>query len=139
MRLFQAALDTCLGSPFFASLSVHGLHFTVYAPSRKGSFEPNLKVFRTTDRVLSGRSHRNLPPFLPFLKILRIQCHKRSLAKEIGLKETLVKGSVLGQRLCRTKLAHRVPKFLPKHALILQPLLFNFSLKRKENPQESKG
>ena len=33
MRLFQAALDTCLDSPFFASLSVHGLHFTVYAPS----------------------------------------------------------------------------------------------------------
>ena len=36
MRLFQAALDTCLDSPFFASLSVHGLHFTVYTPS-KGS------------------------------------------------------------------------------------------------------
>ena len=34
MRLFQAALDTCLDSPFFESLSVHGLHFTVYAPSR---------------------------------------------------------------------------------------------------------
>ena len=33
MRTFQAALDTCLDSPFFASLSVHGLHFTVYAPS----------------------------------------------------------------------------------------------------------
>ena len=33
MRLFQAPLDTCLGSPFFASLSVHGLHFTVYAAS----------------------------------------------------------------------------------------------------------
>ena len=33
MRLFQAALDTCLDSPCFASLSVHGLHFTVYAPS----------------------------------------------------------------------------------------------------------
>ena len=30
MRLFQAPLDTCLGSPFFASLSVHGLHLTVY-------------------------------------------------------------------------------------------------------------
>ena len=29
MRLFQAALHT----PFFASLSVHGLHFTVYVPS----------------------------------------------------------------------------------------------------------
>ena len=27
---FQAALDTCLDNPFFASLSVHGLHFTVY-------------------------------------------------------------------------------------------------------------
>ena len=33
MRLFQAALDTCLDSLFFASLSVHGLHFTVYEPS----------------------------------------------------------------------------------------------------------
>ena len=33
MRLFQAPLDTCLDSPFFASLSVHGLHFTIYAPS----------------------------------------------------------------------------------------------------------
>ena len=33
MRPFQAALDTCLDSPFFASLSVHGLHFTVYTPS----------------------------------------------------------------------------------------------------------
>ena len=35
MRLFQAALDTCLDSPLFASLSVHGLHFTVYAPPRR--------------------------------------------------------------------------------------------------------
>ena len=34
MLLFQAPLDTCLDSPFFASLSVHGLHFTVYALSR---------------------------------------------------------------------------------------------------------
>ena len=33
MRLFWAALDTCLDSLFLASLSVHGLHFTVYAPS----------------------------------------------------------------------------------------------------------
>ena len=33
MHLFQAPLGTCLDSPFFASLSVHGLHFTVYAPS----------------------------------------------------------------------------------------------------------
>ena len=34
MRLFQAPLDTCLDSPLLASVSVHGLHFTVYAPSK---------------------------------------------------------------------------------------------------------
>ena len=34
MRLFQSALDTSsLDSPFFATLSVHGLHFTVCVPS----------------------------------------------------------------------------------------------------------
>ena len=37
MRLFQAALDTPLDSPFSATLSVHGLHFTVYALSTHGS------------------------------------------------------------------------------------------------------
>ena len=35
---FQAPLDTCLDSPCFASLSVHGLHFTVYAPSKNPLF-----------------------------------------------------------------------------------------------------
>ena len=30
MRLFQGALDTPLDSPFSATLSVHGLHFTVF-------------------------------------------------------------------------------------------------------------
>ena len=35
MHLFKAALDTPLDSPFFASFSVHGLHFTVCAPSIK--------------------------------------------------------------------------------------------------------
>ena len=35
MRLFQAPLNTCLGSPFFASLSIRGLHFMVYAASIK--------------------------------------------------------------------------------------------------------
>ena len=38
MRLLQAALDTCLDSPFSATLSVHGLHFTVYAPSNPCSW-----------------------------------------------------------------------------------------------------
>ena len=33
MRLFQAVLDTPLDSPFSATLSVHGLHFTVCTPS----------------------------------------------------------------------------------------------------------
>ena len=33
VRLFRAPLNTYLGSPFFASLAVHGLHFTVYAAS----------------------------------------------------------------------------------------------------------
>ena len=37
-RLFQPPVDTCFGSPFFASLSVHGLHFTAYDVSRKASW-----------------------------------------------------------------------------------------------------
>ena len=35
MRLFQAALDTPLDSPFSATLSVHSLHFTLGTPSKK--------------------------------------------------------------------------------------------------------
>ena len=42
MRLFQAALDTPLDSPFSATLSVHGLHFTVCAPSSLGHFPGSL-------------------------------------------------------------------------------------------------
>ena len=33
MHLFQGALDTPLDSPLSATLSIHGLHFTVCAPS----------------------------------------------------------------------------------------------------------
>ena len=36
MRLFPAALDTPLDSPFSTTLSVHGLHFMLYAPSIRG-------------------------------------------------------------------------------------------------------
>ena len=43
MRLFPAALDTPLDSPFSSTLSVHGLHFTVYAPSSSDSIA---KLFR---------------------------------------------------------------------------------------------
>ena len=32
-EVLPRGLNVCLDSPFFASLSVHGLHFTVYAPS----------------------------------------------------------------------------------------------------------
>ena len=37
---FQAPLDTCFDSPLFASLSIHGLHFTVYAPSNRQQTNP---------------------------------------------------------------------------------------------------
>ena len=47
MRLFPAPLDTCLDSPFFASLSVHDLHFTVYAPSIIGFFLAQTIFFAT--------------------------------------------------------------------------------------------
>ena len=45
MRLFQAALDTPLDTPFSATLSVHGLHFTVCAPSKcdRGIVTPILR------------------------------------------------------------------------------------------------
>ena len=52
MRLFQATLDTCLDSPFFASLSVHGLHFTVYAPSILGG--PAVCPLRVAQRDRGG-------------------------------------------------------------------------------------
>ena len=39
MRLFQAPLDSCLGSPFVASLSVHGLHLMVYASKDNGRWK----------------------------------------------------------------------------------------------------
>ena len=48
MRLFQVPLNTCLANPFFASLSVHGLHYTAYAASS------------TVERALQNRSCR--PP-----------------------------------------------------------------------------
>ena len=61
MHPFQAALDTCLDSPFFASLSVHGLHFTVYAPSTNSLTKVLTKMhtgvymrLRTPPRVLTG-------------------------------------------------------------------------------------
>ena len=50
MRLFQAALDTCLDSPFLASLSIHGLHFTVYAPSSFVRYRQDRRTKKTAKR-----------------------------------------------------------------------------------------
>ena len=47
VRLFQAALDTPLDSPFSATLSVHGLHFTVFR-------ERQVVVFVADDLRFSG-------------------------------------------------------------------------------------
>ena len=50
MRLFQAALDTPLDSSFFATLSVHGLHFTVCAPSiKEAAKEPQGKTIEVKE------------------------------------------------------------------------------------------
>ena len=54
MRLFPAAPDTPLDSPFSATLSVHGLHFTVYAPSNLWElpiFDPSLR-FANIGRIV---------------------------------------------------------------------------------------
>ena len=51
MRLFQAALDTPRDSPFSATLSVHGLHFTVYTLS---SFGPNFDANPRRLKVAEG-------------------------------------------------------------------------------------
>ena len=45
MRLFQAALDTPLDSPFSATLSVHGLPFTVCAPLSRVFFQQDTKEY----------------------------------------------------------------------------------------------
>ena len=56
MRLFQAALDTCLDSPFSATLSVHGLHFTVCAPSNTPSHSiPPLDSLLKTSLLVAER------------------------------------------------------------------------------------
>ena len=56
MCLFQAALDTPRDSPFTATLSVHGLHFTVYALSRylNNMFK---RIFLMTIQVRREQSH----------------------------------------------------------------------------------
>ena len=58
MRLFQAPLNTCLGSPFFANLSFHGLHFTVYAASTKSKKKKNRKetAKRKKERAKKSRA-----------------------------------------------------------------------------------
>ena len=55
MRLFQAALDTPLDSPFSATLSVHGLHFTVCAPLKTlTSLNKEVRPFFLSDDSIWG-------------------------------------------------------------------------------------
>ena len=61
MRLFQAPLDTCLDSPFFASLSVHGLHFTVCELS---SIYLGTYFFRSFPKGRKIENIQGLPPRL---------------------------------------------------------------------------
>ena len=58
MRLLQAALDTCFDSPFSATLSVHGLHFTVCAPSRESGGKP-LKLLKIDQHQAKGNNNNN--------------------------------------------------------------------------------
>ena len=63
MRLFQAALDTPLDSPFSGTLSVHGLHFTVCTPSKLGKMsEPMVSDSFSAPSAIS--KHWNLLFFL---------------------------------------------------------------------------
>ena len=62
MRLFQAALDTPLDSPFSATLSVHGLHFTV-------PVSPNPLNLRGADSPLKGPKFRGGGSKTPCFKV----------------------------------------------------------------------
>ena len=57
MRLFQAALDTPLDSPFSATLSVHGLHFTVCA----FDLRPPVAIDRKVLELSAALSDENTP------------------------------------------------------------------------------
>ena len=74
MRLFQAALDTCLGSPSSATLSVHGLHFMVYAPSRNPKWKLSSRPLADHEHLLlifrgaAGLEDRDLRELLLYTK-----------------------------------------------------------------------
>ena len=59
MRLFQAAPDTPLDSPFSATLSVHNLHFTVGAPSNNLEKEKARRPIRKQGKEM--RAHGDMP------------------------------------------------------------------------------
>ena len=81
MRLFQAALDTPLDSPFSATLSVHGSHFTVYAASRKpawphGASKATLldatKALKTLSEIYLSHVAQDVCPFSFFRAELKV-------------------------------------------------------------------
>ena len=71
---FRPHLDTCLGSPFFASRSVHGLHFTVYAALKRHKHKELGEAFLLTDGA-----------FLLTVKLLRIQSLKDLIRRTFQL------------------------------------------------------
>ena len=121
MGLFQAALDTCLDSPFFASLSVHGLHFTVYAPSKianvAASFADRLPVRREDQRRRSEKKIRE--------GIMGLAHQNRTIAIASGLRvdgaksqEIPQKEGVSGSEIAtRNRLSH--PQIAMQHCCVL--------------------
>ena len=95
MRLFQAPLDTCLDSPLLASLSVHGWHFTVYAPSRIISERFSEELSETKKATFSGQ-----------LRSAEAQYHARPYIETSSLGPPPPKMHVIECHTCERKLKH---------------------------------
>ena len=81
---FRPPLTPVSTAPFLASLSVHGLHFTVYAPS-------NRSLSGTRNPKMFGRGHEDVrkvwdewPPFGPFLSCLLFCSSPLEVTKNSG-------------------------------------------------------
>ena len=112
MRLFQAALDTPLDSPFSATLSVHGLHFTVCAPSKKVLSNPHLapeKVLRNRTSV-KGSSEPQAGFYRTFLRdgpnTTTTMIFQKSIASDAASKPRLMAHQM--KNLCGFSVFHCV-------------------------------
>ena len=91
MRLFQAALDTPLDSPFSATLSVHGLHFTVCAPSINASKTNDWTRPQLTRHCRENQREKPMRNFSvdPALSYTDIDCGHRFLGPRFRLLHKL--------------------------------------------------